>query len=127
VRAAVERSAELHGIEGLLAAPLALCRSTGDAEKRRFGRGGETAVDYLILTAKFLTCVRDGDKPAATIWTRAGAEIRHVTESIGAMSISGLAITAFRPGAAERESGFLPLASDGPGRSFSELALAPPS
>jgi hypothetical protein len=127
VRTAIERSAELHGIEGLLAAPLAVCRSTSEAQKRRFGRGGESAIDYLILTPEFLICIRAGDEPAATIWTRAGAELRYVSESIGGTSISGLAITAFRPGAAERESGFLPLASDEPGRSFAERALAPPS
>ena len=120
VRTAIEATARLYGVDRPLSSVAAACCTTGDPVHRRFGRAKEPPQDYLILTPSYLIAVRDAERPGAVIWSLADAEVHLVTESVGGTAVTGLAISAFRPGAAQRESALLPLADDDQGRAFAE-------
>jgi hypothetical protein len=58
-----------------------------------------------------------------TAWHLAGAEVRRITESLGDVTITGLQLTAFRLGDAERQTLLVSLAADHDGSDFETAVL----
>jgi hypothetical protein len=126
VRQAVIGYAERHGAAAPVAGARLIATTTSPPFPRRgrFGKAPAEIVDYVILSADDLLVITTAGEVVVTGWLLGSAEVRRITQEIGGVVITGLQVTAFRRGGAERESIVVRLGSDLAGTDFESALLA---
>ncbi|MEI8080657.1 MAG: hypothetical protein WCI74_02290 [Actinomycetes bacterium] len=124
-RSAVARYEELHGITRLLESVSMAVRTVGAAPtKRRFGRQGSATVVISLLCPRWLVTVIGDDAPVVAAWRTEGAEIRRITQELAGQRVTGLQVTSFRAGAAERETTLVLVGTNEAGAQFETAVMA---